>query len=952
MIPKECKRLIEVDFPIGTVSRNSVIEKSGPKGHISTLHLWWARRPLGACRSVLMALLLPDPCDSLCPKEFKDAARRLLPSLTGKIDETDEALRSKLLKYIADFSLWENAGRRDYLEVASELIRHSYPDQPFVVDPFAGGGSIPMEAIRTGCDVFASDLNPVACLINKVVIEDIPRNREKMVSALERVGQQIFEEARRILREVYPIGANNARPIGYIWARTIVCESPNCGCEIPLVRSFWLSQKGEKKVALKYRIEKHGARPEIAFDIFTPRSDTEVPTRTVSRAKAQCPNCRQLVLPERVREQILQQSGGVDPILDKNGDRIGGARLLAVISSRVGLRKEYRLPAKTDYQALMIARDLLNKVAPSGTPTALSLIPNEPTPVGGGSGAGRAFSVAKYGMKQFCDLFSTRQKLSLSVLMSLIQAKSNDNQNSEVLDILSLVFDRVAMCGMSLTNWNAHSEKMQHTFGRQALPIVWDFCEVVPIEPFPGSWKNALDLALDVITGWPSRSNGGQVQVSDAAHSPLPDGTASIWFTDPPYYDAVPYADLSDFFFVWLKRIRPNHNLLKDPFDKNNTLTPKDDEAVQDETKTNNGHPKDRAFFERKMESVFREGHRVLSEDGIGCVVFAHKTTEGWEALLSALVNAGWVITASWPIATEMASRLRARESAALATSIHLICRPRSYEAGIGDWANILRELPNRISDWMDRLDREGIHGADLVFSCIGPALELFSRFERVETAEGKTVTLAEHLEKVWEVVGRTALEQILGTAEARARNGAAGVLEEDSRLTALFLWTLMSSATDANMNGDDGRDDENDDDDEEEDGKGKKKSGYSLQFDVARRFAQPLGIDLERWKGRIIEIEKGVVRLISVKDRSEQLFGTKGASEIAHKLERFADKAQMILFPVEQAALRRSKSKGRSKRQEDCRKLKKIRGKRRRSTASTLQCSSRQVVNQQPLKP
>jgi adenine-specific DNA methylase len=222
----------------------------------------------------------------------------------------------------------------------------------------------------------------------------------------------------------------------------------------------------------------------------------------------------------------------------------------------------------------------------------------------------------------------------------------------------------------------------------------------------------------------------------------LPDDAAGAWFTDPPYYDAVPYADLSDFFFVWLKRTLPGHPLLGDPFDLENPLTPKAREAVQDEIKQVNGRPKDRAFFEEIMARAFAEGRRVLKEDGVGCVVFAHKTTEGWEALLSGMIQSGWVITGSWPIATEMGSRLRARESAALATSVHLICRRRPDDAGVGDWADVLRELPKRVGDWMERLQAEGVRGADLVFACIGPALEIYSRYSRVVDGEERTIPL------------------------------------------------------------------------------------------------------------------------------------------------------------------------------------------------------------------
>jgi putative DNA methylase len=299
----------------------------------------------------------------------------------------------------------------------------------------------------------------------------------------------------------------------------------------------------------------------------------------------------------------------------------------------------------------------------------------------------------------------------------------------------------------------------------------------------------------------------------------------------------------------------------------------------------------------------------VLKKDGIGSVVFAHKTTEGWEALLSGMIKGGWTITGSWPIATEMGSRLRARESAALSTSVHLICRPRSEDAPIGDWGDVLRELPIRVGDWMERLQSEGIRGADLVFACIGPALEIFSRYSKVVDAEEREIPLGgdpEALEPhrkgflayVWEVVGRTALEQVLGTPEARARNSTAGALEEDARLTALFLWTLQSTnGNGAKVAEEDSEDDE--ETDEEEEAPKKKKQGYSLIFDVVRRFAQPLGIHLPEWEGRIIETEKGVVRLLSVKDRAKQLFGEENVQTFAEQFERVpADSLQLKLFP------------------------------------------------------
>ena len=383
-----------------------------------------------------------------------------------------------------------------------------------------------------------------------------------------------------------------------------------------------------------------------------------------------------------------------------------------------------------------------------------------------------------------------------------------------------------------------------------------------------------------------------------------------MWFTDPPYYDAIPYSDLSDFFLVWLKRVLPAHPLLSDKFDAANPLSPKTLEAVQDETQMVDGKPKNREFFENTMALAFSEGRRTLREDGFGSVVFAHKTTEGWEALLSGIIRGGWTITGSWPIATEMGHRLRARDSAALATSVHLVCRPRPENAPVGDWTHVIRELPKRVAEWMERLQHEGVRGADLVFACIGPALEIYSRYSKVVDAEDREIPLGGdpeatnphergYLAAVWETVGRAALEQVLGPA-----GSSSGALEEDARLTALFLWTLQATAGEVEDAEEDGEDAEEPDDpeDEEASGGGRKKGGFSLVHDVARRFAQPLGIHLEAWENRVIKTKKGTVRLLPVSERAEKLFGKDGADAVADRLDATPKKAadkQMTLFDI-----------------------------------------------------
>jgi len=483
----------------------------------------------------------------------------------------------------------------------------------------------------------------------------------------------------------------------------------------------------------------------------------------------------------------------------------------------------------------------------------------------------------------------------------------HDSAPDNVRPLVALLISKVIDLNNALTVWHNVGERPAHMLSRWAIPMKWDFVEPLPISQFSGSLDTALARTMHLLREFAVRRPAQLVAQADASEQVLPDESVAVWFTDPPYYDAIPYADLSDFFYVWLRRAIPEHPLLRDRYDPANPLTPKVLEAVQDEQRRDpSGQTKDRSYFETKMREAFAVGRRVLREDGIGIVVFAHKTTEGWEALLSGMIAGGWTITGSWPLATEMSSRLRARDSAALDTSVHLICRPRPDDAPVGDWGEVLRELPPRVNDWMDRLQGEGVRGADLVFACIGPALEIFSRYSRVETAEGREVPLDEYLLKVWEVVGRSALQQVLGTAEASARNGAAGALEEDARLTALFLWTLQATATNGNgkSNGDaEAADDETDDEEAEEAGASKKKKGFSLIYDVARRFAQPLGIHMEAWEGRIIETEKGVVRLLPVLERAEQLFGEDGASAVADRLEKAgsAGASQMQLFPQQE---------------------------------------------------
>jgi len=815
------------------------------------------------------------------------------------------------------------------------------------VDPFAGGGSIPLEALRLGCDAFASDLNPVACLILKVMLEDIPRHGPELAEELRRVGKEIKEKAEKELKDFYPEDPDGSKPIAYLWARTVRCESPNCGAEIPLMRSFWLCKKANRKKALRFTGMKKseapgwghfpwghgewgtGCFPEPQFEIFEPKSEKEVPNGTVTRAKATCLACGTVLSPDRVRAQLAEQHGGADVIFDEKGDRIGGARMTAVVILQPGIQgRHYRLPTQRDYQAVWKAQKRLKAILDEwerGGKKGLCPVPDEPIHRDNRGN----FWVVNYGPTCFGDLFTARQKVTLLALARTTRERTEANGDA-VRVAMAMLIGKGADGNSSLSRWMAGYENTVNCFSRQALPMVWDFCESGVASRSRGVFLSSLPDVEQVIDS--SRSaNGAQVQPADATEHPLPDETAQVWFTDPPYYDAVAYSGLSDFFYVWLKRTLPGHPLLRDPFDPANPVTPKQRELIVD-TRDRNVGIHTSQFYESGMAKTFAKGRRILEEDGIGSVVFAHKTTEGWEALLSGLIDGGWTITGSWPIATEMDSRLRARDSAALATSVHLVCRPRPSDAPVGDWGEVLQELPNRVGDWMERLQSEGVRGADLVFACIGPALEIYSRYSKVEDAEGNEIPLGGDSEAVephkrgflayvWETVGRLALEQVLGTVEAKARNGAAGAVEEDARLTALFLWTLQSTN---DQNGKDEKTTENvsEDGDDlsaeqagDEEAPKKRSKGFSLVFDVVRRFAQPLGIKLPDWEGRIIKTEKGIVRLLPVSERAKQLFGEDGATAVADRLEQDERTSpQMLLFP-EAAAVPKIKPKSRRKR-------------------------------------
>ena len=895
MITEYPRRLIEVDLPIKEISTHARREKSIRHGHISTLHIWWARRPLAACRAVLCAALWPDPADPICPRRFRTEAAEAMRAWRdwhgGKARDwsKDVEVREALLAFISEFANWDNSTKNIYLETARRLTQAAHESlggaegtRPLVVDPFAGGGAIPLEALRIGSDAFASDLNPVAVLLNKVVLEYIPKHGARLSQEVRRWGLWVKEKAEAEIGQFYPKDADGAVPIAYLWARTLQCEGPGCGATVPLLRSLWLSKKqvGSVSMRLVPRKDRSGVDVEIVENAMI----TGTNQGTVRRGSATCPCCGYTTPVSSVREQLRLRRGGSNDAL-----------LLAIRQNdvRTGTRS-YRLPTAEDRDAASAAsQELARREAAHDGP--LSLVPDEHLPVMSG-----VFNAPIYGHSTWGSLFTSRQALALVTLARLVGEagercrKECDAGLAEALTTcLALAVDRLADFNSSLCVLNVVGGRgVVHTFGRQALPMVWDFMETNPFNDVGANWMAAIDALCNTIAFEKSKPSFGHAQLADAIAHPLPDDAAHAFVTDPPYYNAVPYADLSDFFYIWLRRMLGDTHptLFCEP------LAPKNDEICEMKGWDAQRYPeKDGAWFEARMKLAMSDGRRILAPNGVGIVVFAHKSTAGWEAQLQAMIDAGWTITASWPIDTERPGRLRAQNSAALASSVHLVCRPRENPDGslredlVGDWRAVLRELPERIHAWMPRLAIESVVGADAIFACLGPALEIFSRYSRVEKASGERVDLREYLEQVWAAVAREALSMIFEDADMTG-------LEEDARLTAMWLWTLSTGPKSGN-----GSSSAVGHSDTERviALKSRASTAFRLEFDAARKIAQGLGAHLEDL-GNVVEIKGSQARLLSVTERTRHLFGKKQTQLTPIRRTK---KKQLTLFEELEAA-------------------------------------------------
>lgn len=842
------KRLIEVDLPIRKISEYARNEKNMRSGHPWQLHIWWARRPWGACRAVAFSSLIPAPSDPNCPKDFIKKTVLLLSQFGFcRKEESDvKKIEEALLSLTSELARFEAGNENMWIDTAQELVNIANPETPVAIDPFAGYGAIPAEASRLGCQSIASDLNPVAVLCLKVMLEALPKHGEKMLELYEKGIVFIKKEAEKRLGQYYP-KKSGKYPIAYLWARTVQCEGPNCGATIPLIgqeipdRNYksWIEIIGDKK------------NKEVIINL---RQDKSIPKgliRTAGGGHAFCPVCGVTTHKSSVKAQGKAGKMGhrLFGLALPLGERGGKKYINADLEDQIAYEK-----AVKKWETILKDNPSLEITEPLFLTYGLHVPPH-------------------YGIKTWGDLFSPRQKLSLYTLGVLVREYENHLQRAgidkklakDVAAALALGVSNIVPLNNNLA-W--YSRGMNYCYKGMGISMKWDWGEANPlIDNYAGgidfSYKTGTSALRSLLNNKIGKENS--VFQLNATELNFPDDSADLFFTDPPYYDVVPYADLSDLCFVWLKRILYHdfNDLLK------GNLTPKAEQIVVNPYSVDDGRGEQTPEkYRLRMTKSFVEARRILKHNGIGCVVFAHKGTKAWEALLASIIDAGFIVTASWPIDTERANRMRANNSAALQTSIHLVIRPRENSYGsqrtdaIGDWREVQVELPQRIHEWMPRLALEGVVGADAIFSCLGPALGIFSRYSRVEKPNGNIVTLREYLEKIWTAVSQEALNMVFIGGEASS-------FENDARLTAMWLWTLTTAVKESHI---DNNDTENDD--EEDQVSGRQLGGFTLEYDTARKIAQGLGATLEDLK-TLVEIKGETARLISIIERTEKLFGT-----------------------------------------------------------------------------
>ena len=721
------KKLIEVALPLDAINAASAREKSIRHGHPSTLHLWWARRPLATARAVIFASLVDAPSSH--------------PELFPTKEEQDKE-RKRLFGIIERLVQWENINDKElFNEAYTEIKKYCGDEVPTLLDPFAGGGAIPLEAQRLGLKSIAADLNPVAVMINKAMIEIPPhfanmppvnpKDNKVMLGADtdwhgaqglaadvlyygELLKQKAFEKIGHLYPKVKnPETGEDATVIAWIWARTVKCPNPACGCEMPLVHSFCLSKKKGKEVNVETNLDNGKVHFVIRQGI---RNGIE---GTVSRTGAKCVACGESVQFSNIRTEA------------KEG-RMGASMIAIVAESNHG-----RLYLSANEEHIKIA----NVERPIDYPDAT--LPHNP----------RDFKTPNYGLTNFSSLFTNRQLKALTTFSDLISTVSeqviNDGGSQEyskaIAVYLAFVVDRLCMFNTAFNGWDNSRDGIANLFGRQAIPMIWDYAESNPFSHSSGCYDNMLEWVYKCIQTMPAKSKGKVYQQNAAISNNLHDIVIS---TDPPYYDNIGYADLSDFFYIWLRRN------LKDIYPENfsTMLVPKKEELIATPYRFDGNKQAAKEFFENGMAQVCRQLYSYTTNNIPVTIYYAFKQNDtdiegrassGWETMLNAIIGAGFTITGTWPMRTEMTNRALARSGTnALASSIVLVCRKREMTNKVCSRKDFIRQLRSELTGAIEKLQSASIAPVDMMQSAIGPGISVYSRYDHVIEADGSEMSV------------------------------------------------------------------------------------------------------------------------------------------------------------------------------------------------------------------
>ncbi len=744
-------KLIEVALPLDVINREAAREKSIRHGHPNTLHLWWARRPLAACRAVLFAQLVDDP--SAHPELFPTEADQ-------------ERERRRLFDIIERLVPWEATNNEEILEEARAEIRRCYPDgPPPIVDPFCGGGSIPLEAQRLGLEAHASDLNPVAVLITKALIELPPKfasrspvhpdegakfsgvqswsGTQGLAEDVRYYGKWMRNEAEHRIGHLYPkatlVGGEQATVIALLWARTVTCPNPACRSAMPLVRSFWLGKKKGKEAWVRPMPDPLAKK--VRFEVGYGSGGPPV-EGTVNRSGATCIVCN-----TPVPRQHLWEEGRAHRI---------GTQLMAIVAASQGGRV-YLPPTQMQEVAARVAR-------PDDVPD--TEMPDNP----------RWFSPPMYGMTHHSELFTNRQLTAMSTFSDLVGAarervftdSGGDTSYADaVATYLALAVSRGADLNNSIVTWSNSRDQARNLFARQAIPMAWDFAEVNPFAGAAGDLGVSIDSACGVLQVM-TLGSPGHVRQQDAAKGSFPGGALS---TDPPYYDNIGYADLSDFFYIWLRRS------LRDTYPElfATLLTPKTDELIATPYRFDGDKSKAEHHFEVGFGEAFRSAAIEADLTTPMTIFYAFKQSEsddededgtastastGWEKMLEGLLRSDLTVTGTWPMRTERSARSVGIGTNALASSIVLVCRPRSVGAGVTDRRGFIQELKGKLGHALYDLRSGGVAPVDLAQAAIGPGMAVFSRYAKVIEPNGDPMRVRTALALINQVLDEVSAEQ------------------------------------------------------------------------------------------------------------------------------------------------------------------------------------------------